>query len=84
MDVKEAGYEDKELIHLAQDRNQFWVLVNTMMDGVHQFSEILGTKTLTRSKFHTEDPQLLVAAVRSFVALTIQRQVFVHPSAKGT
>jgi hypothetical protein len=55
MDVIEAGCEDIELIHLAQDRNQFWAFVN-MMEGVHQFSEILGTRTLTKSKFHTEDP----------------------------
>jgi hypothetical protein len=52
--------------------------------GLKQFSEILGTTRLTRSKFHTEDPQLLVAAVRSIVALMTQRPGSVHPSANGT
>ena len=56
MDVKEAGFEVVELMHLAQDMNQFWALVNAIMEGVNKFSEILGTRTLTKSKFHTEDP----------------------------
>ena len=37
MDVKEAGCEDIELIHLVQDRNQFWTPVNTMMEGCTNF-----------------------------------------------
>ena len=63
MDVKRAGCEDIELIHLAPDNNHFWALVNTMMEGCTNFP-----KTLTRSKSHTEDPQLLAVTVRSIVA----------------
>jgi len=50
MDVKEAGCENKELIHLAQDRNQFWALVNTMMERCINYSEILRHQNADKKK----------------------------------
>jgi hypothetical protein len=32
MDVRETGWEGVDWIHLAQDRNQWWALVNTVMN----------------------------------------------------
>jgi hypothetical protein len=32
MDLRETGWEDVEWIHLAQDRDQWWALVNTVMN----------------------------------------------------
>jgi hypothetical protein len=31
MDFKEKGWENVDWIHLAQDRNQWWALVNMVM-----------------------------------------------------
>jgi hypothetical protein len=31
MDLKEVGWDGMDLIYLAQDRDQWWVLVNTVM-----------------------------------------------------
>jgi hypothetical protein len=37
MDLKETGCEDVDWIHLAQDRVQWWVLVNVVMSlGFHK------------------------------------------------
>jgi hypothetical protein len=32
LDIKEIGFEGVNWIHLAQDRNQWWVVVNTVMN----------------------------------------------------
>jgi len=32
MDAKEIGCEGVDLIYLAQDRNQWWALMNTVMN----------------------------------------------------
>jgi len=32
MDLKEIGWKGMDWIHLAHDRNQWWVLVNTVMN----------------------------------------------------
>jgi hypothetical protein len=32
MDLREIEWEGAEWIHLAQDRDQWWVLVNTVMN----------------------------------------------------
>jgi hypothetical protein len=31
MVLREIGFEDVDWIHLVQDRDQWWILVNTMM-----------------------------------------------------
>jgi hypothetical protein len=31
MGVREMGWEDVDLIHLAEDRDQWWALVNTVI-----------------------------------------------------
>jgi hypothetical protein len=31
MDLREIGFGDVDWIHLAQDRDMWWVLVNTVM-----------------------------------------------------
>jgi hypothetical protein len=32
MDLREIGWEGVDWIHLAQDRDQWWALVNTVMN----------------------------------------------------
>jgi hypothetical protein len=32
MDLREIGFGDVDWIHLAQDRNRWWALVNTVMN----------------------------------------------------
>jgi hypothetical protein len=32
MDLREIGWEGVDLFHLAQDRDQWWALVNTVMN----------------------------------------------------
>jgi hypothetical protein len=32
MDLREVGWEDVDWIHLTQDRNQWWALVNMVMN----------------------------------------------------
>jgi hypothetical protein len=32
MDLREIGFEDVDWIHLAQDRDTWWALVNTVMN----------------------------------------------------
>jgi hypothetical protein len=32
MDLKETGYKDVDWLHLSQDRDHWWVLVNTAMN----------------------------------------------------
>jgi hypothetical protein len=32
MDLREIGWEDVDWIHLAQDTDQWWVVVNTVMN----------------------------------------------------
>jgi hypothetical protein len=32
MDLRETGFGDVEWIHLAQDRDKWWALVNTVMN----------------------------------------------------
>jgi hypothetical protein len=32
MNLRETVWEDVEWMHLAQDRNQWWALVNTVMN----------------------------------------------------
>jgi hypothetical protein len=32
MDIKETGWEDVDWIHLAQDRDLWWALVNTVIN----------------------------------------------------
>jgi hypothetical protein len=32
MDIREIGWEDVDWIHLAQDRDQWWAVVNTVMN----------------------------------------------------
>jgi hypothetical protein len=32
MDLRETGWEDVDWIHLAQDRDQWWAVVNTVMN----------------------------------------------------
>jgi hypothetical protein len=32
MDLREIGWEDVDWIHLAQDRDQWWALVKTVMN----------------------------------------------------
>jgi hypothetical protein len=32
MDIREMGFEGEHCIHLAQDRDQWWALVNTIMN----------------------------------------------------
>jgi hypothetical protein len=32
MDLREIGWEDVDWIHLAQDRDQWWAFVNTVMN----------------------------------------------------
>jgi ribosome biogenesis protein Nip4 len=32
MDLREIGFGDVNLIHLAQDRDRWWALVNTVMN----------------------------------------------------
>jgi hypothetical protein len=35
MDLREIGWKGVEWIHLAQDRDQWWALVNTVMNIEH-------------------------------------------------
>jgi hypothetical protein len=32
MDLREIGFGDEDWIHLAQDRDRWWALVNTVMN----------------------------------------------------
>jgi hypothetical protein len=32
MDLREGGWEGMDWIHLAQDRDQWWAVVNTLMN----------------------------------------------------
>jgi hypothetical protein len=32
MDLREVGWEDVDWMHVAQDRDQWWALVNTVMN----------------------------------------------------
>jgi hypothetical protein len=32
MDLRETGWEDVDEIHLAQDRDQWWALMNVVMN----------------------------------------------------
>jgi hypothetical protein len=32
MDLRQVGWEDVDWMHLAEDRDQWWVLVNTVMN----------------------------------------------------
>jgi hypothetical protein len=32
LDLREMGWEDVDLMHLAQERNQRWTLLNTVMN----------------------------------------------------
>jgi hypothetical protein len=32
MDLKEVGWEDVDLVHVAQDRDQWWALVNMILN----------------------------------------------------
>ena len=43
------------------------------------YLKILGARTVTWSKFHTEDPEILGTTVQSLVSWTIRRSEFVHP-----
>jgi hypothetical protein len=66
MDIKKAGSTKTEFLCLRIGIS-FGLCTHDDAE-VHQFSKILGARTLTKSKSHTEDPQVLGATVQRLVA----------------